>query len=110
MLTPDVSRVFYMNSSATNKRGETNMKTALSVLKVNALSLLAFPLLVISMAIQLVQKALGKLLVYLGAGVALLLMAGLNAFINNPWAIIEGWAAVAVLAIFSVFSRCWWRC
>ena len=76
------------------------MKTALSVLKVNALSLLAFPLLVISMAIQLVQKALGKLLVFLGAGVALLLMAGLNAFINNPWAIIEGWAAVAVLAIF----------
>lgn len=75
------------------------MKTALSVLKVNALSLLAFPLLVISMVIQLVQKALGKLLVFLGAGVALLLMAGLNAFINNPWGIIEGWAAVVVLAV-----------
>lgn len=74
------------------------MKTVLSVLKVNILALLAFPLLVISMMIQLVQKALEKLLVFLGAVVALLLLAGLNAFINNPWGVIEGWSEVIVLA------------
>ncbi len=66
------------------------MKQIGLILKVNLLSLLALPLLILSGIFNLAQKALEKAIVFVGVGVALLALLALNALFNNPNGFLEG--------------------
>ncbi|MEF9983023.1 MAG: J domain-containing protein [Oscillospiraceae bacterium] len=77
------------------------MKTILTILKINALSLISFPILLISIIAKLLQKAVEKTVVFLGVGVTLLVLYLLNMFLNNPNNIFENIATIiAVLLVF----------
>lgn len=76
------------------------MKQLGLILKVNLLSLLALPLLLLSLVFKLVQKALEKALVFVGVACALLALLLLNEIFNNPGGFLEGLGmTIAILII-----------
>lgn len=60
------------------------MIAVLKVIKVNILSLLAFPLFVVALAAKLVRQALEKFLVFVGVGAAVIGLVILKALIQDP--------------------------
>ena len=66
------------------------MEHLLPIIKVNACALLALPLLAISILTKLLQKALEKVMVFLGVGTALLALGILHAIFDNPGGFFEG--------------------
>lgn len=79
------------------------MSKLFSILKINILSLLSFPLLLVSIASKLLLKALEKAMVFLGVGAALLGLALLKLFLNNPWGLFEGLGLIVVCLVFLGF-------
>lgn len=75
------------------------MLTSLKLVKINILSLISFPLLLISITSKLLLKALEKALVFLGVGVALLGLFLLNLIFNNPNSLLNGISTLIVLII-----------
>ncbi len=73
-----------------------------TILKINLLSLLSLPLLLISIAAKLLQKALEKTLVFLAVGAAILGMLLLNQIFNNPGSFFNGLGML--IAIFILFG------
>ena len=66
------------------------MEHLLPIIKVNACALLALPLLAISILTKLLQKALEKVMVFLGVGTAVLALGILHAIFDNPGGFFEG--------------------
>ncbi|HOK43198.1 MAG TPA: hypothetical protein PLD49_05995 [Thermoclostridium caenicola] len=71
-----------------------------NVIKINLLSLLAFPLLLISLIAQLIMKAFEKALVFLGVGAAVIGLVILKAICKNPSGFLEGVTLIIVLLCF----------
>lgn len=77
------------------------MLSILKVLKINLLALLALPLLLVSIAAKLIQKALEKALVFMGVGGAFLGLLLLSQIFKNPFGFFEGIGYfIAVLILF----------
>lgn len=77
------------------------MSFFLKVLKINLLSLLAFPLFLVAILTKMLSKALEKVFIIIGAGAAMVALLILNSFLNNPNEFLEGLGiVVAAILIF----------
>ncbi|MGL5258571.1 MAG: hypothetical protein ACRC7V_00535 [Lachnospiraceae bacterium] len=77
------------------------MKTGITILKLNSLSILSFPILLLSITAKLLQKAMEKIIVFVCVGVVLLILAILNAIFNNPNNILNNLATfLAIIILF----------
>ncbi|MDL2301558.1 J domain-containing protein [Lachnospiraceae bacterium OttesenSCG-928-D06] len=78
------------------------MKNILKIIKINILSMIAFPLLLISVCAKLLAKAMEKLLVIVGACVVLLLIVLGFEFLKNPMGGLN--VFFTILAVVIVFG------
>jgi|LSQX01.2.fsa_nt_gb hypothetical protein len=77
------------------------MSAVLKVFKINILALIALPLLLLSIAVKLVLKALEKALVFVGVGAAILGLGILSLIVKNPGGLLEGVGTMlAILILF----------
>ena len=77
------------------------MANILKILKINFLSLLALPFFLLTIVSQLLMRAVQKIMVFLGVGVALLALFLLSAVFNNPGGFLDGLGTfLALLIVF----------
>ena len=80
------------------------MIAVLKVIKVNILSLLAFPLFVVALAAKLVRQALEKFLVFVGVGAAVIGLVILKALIQDPGKFFQNIFFLLIISLFTIFS------
>jgi len=78
----------------------SNISPVLKILKINILALLAFPLLLISIASKLIMKAFEKTLVFMGVAAAIFILFQLNIIINSWGGFFENLALIIGLLVF----------
>lgn len=77
------------------------MRTIFIILKINLLSLVSLPILIVTIISKLLQKAVEKLIIFVGVGVALGVLSLLNMALNNPGEFLDGLGTFfAVLILF----------
>lgn len=77
------------------------MQNMVRIAKVNVCALLAFPLLVLSLIAMLLKKALEKAMIFLGVGVAVLVLNILRSIFLNPGSFFDGLGTfLAILILF----------
>lgn len=77
----------------------SNISSILKIIKINILALLAFPLLLISIAIKMILKAFEKSLVFLGVAGVVFILYLLNLLINHWVAFFENLALIIAFSI-----------
>lgn len=80
----------------------SGMQKLLRVIKINALSILAFPLFIVSIVSKLARQALEKILVFIGVGAAIIGLIILKAFIKDPGGFLENLFMFLFLCVFTV--------